>query len=251
MGELFGLSAPEARTLHFEFRLDSSSHGHYNREGWGVSFFQGKAAVTIKEASYAPTPAANAFMAESGFIRGESILAYLRRWTTRSGLLANAHPFTREMGGWEWAFAHNGNVEPIREEFLLGSFRPLGGTDSEYAFCYLLDRLREGSFQADWTEVLAVEAPRISQFGAFNFLLTNGEYLWGYCSGEYGLSYLMRKKPSTMGWSDEDWSIRPAEPTAGIVMASVPLSDEPWHSFKPGELLVVRRGELLEKKRTA
>lgn len=250
MGELFGLSAPESRTWHFEFRLDAGSHGHYNREGWGVTFFQGNAAVTIKEASFAPTPAATAFMADAGFIRGESILAYLRRWTTRSGLLANAHPFTREMGGREWAFAHNGNVEGIREELPLGNFRPLGNTDSEYAFCYLLERLRPGDSEPQWTAVLAEEALRIAKFGAFNFLLTNGELFWGYCSGEYGLSYLVRKKPSTVGWSDEDWVIRTAEPTAGVLMASVPLSDEPWHSFKPGELLVARRGELVERRRT-
>lgn len=246
MGELFGLSSPRPVTLGLAFDLEPGSSGRFNREGWGVSFFQGPAAVTVKEASFAPSPPVNDFLAKAGFLRGETFVAYLRRWTTRSGLLANAHPFTREMGGREWVFAHNGNVEAVRAELPLGRFHPVGQTDSEHAFCYLLDRLAEVP-EAERSGVIAAEAGRIARGGAFNFLLASGEDLWAYCSGEYGLSYLVRETPSAEVLADDDWAFTPAEPVAGVVVASSPLSGENWKSLRPGELLVVRRGEVRER----
>ena len=48
----------------------------------------------------------------------------------------------RELWGRYWIFAHNGNLTDFAPE-LDGSFVPVGLTDSERAFCWLLQRLRQ------------------------------------------------------------------------------------------------------------
>ena len=56
---------------------------------------------------------------------------------------ANTHPFSRELSGRSWVFAHNGKLPGLKENsgFTLGRFQPIGETDSEHAFCYLLDQI--------------------------------------------------------------------------------------------------------------
>jgi glutamine amidotransferase len=55
-------------------------------------------------------------------------------------LLENTHPFTRELWGRYWTFAHNGQLTGYKR-LPTGRHRPVGDTDSEHAFCWLLDRL--------------------------------------------------------------------------------------------------------------
>jgi glutamine amidotransferase len=47
----------------------------------------------------------------------------------------------RELWGRYWIFAHNGNLFDFMPQ-LDGSFIPVGLTDSERAFCWLLQELR-------------------------------------------------------------------------------------------------------------
>ena len=51
--------------------------------------------------------------------------------------LENCHPFVRELWGRYWVFAHNGNLENFHPR-LHAAFRPVGATDSERAFCWLM-----------------------------------------------------------------------------------------------------------------
>jgi glutamine amidotransferase len=53
---------------------------------------------------------------------------------------ANTHPFERELGGNAWVFAHNGKLAGIHGSptFATTRFLPVGDTDSESAFCFLL-----------------------------------------------------------------------------------------------------------------
>jgi predicted glutamine amidotransferase len=54
--------------------------------------------------------------------------------------MKNCQPFVRELGGRVHVFAHNGDLDigALRAKLPLGGFRPVGDTDSEYAFCALL-----------------------------------------------------------------------------------------------------------------
>ena len=54
--------------------------------------------------------------------------------------LANTHPFVRELWGRNFVFAHNGTVKAAKKH-PLGRFHPIGETDSEHAFCVIMDAL--------------------------------------------------------------------------------------------------------------
>ena len=54
--------------------------------------------------------------------------------------MENTHPFTRELWGRYWTYAHNGQLSNY-ESLSTGYRRPVGETDSELVFCWLLNQI--------------------------------------------------------------------------------------------------------------
>ena len=73
-------------------------------------------------------------------IKSRNVIAHIRKATQGKITLENSHPFSRELWGRQWIFAHNGDLHDFQPE-LAGRFTPVGNTDSELAFCYLLEQL--------------------------------------------------------------------------------------------------------------
>ncbi len=265
MGELFGIVADRQLQWSVHFREDGHPRG-YREEGWGVAALQGPAALTIKEAASRPDPATAAMLREGRALRGEAAIAYIRRWT-HSASLANSHPFVRELGGREWAFAHNGNVADLMHApgWEPARFRPVGSTDSEFAFCALLDRLaaaRAGGAEAvpgpssdgarALAELLGPLSQSIARHGMFNYLLATERCLVVFSSGEYGLYVLeMASVPTPMVLADEDWEMEiRGEGSLGpcIIAASNPMTDGPWQRMEGGEIIVAVDGRLAARR---
>src|SRR5206468_75456 len=109
-------------------------------DGWGLAFYDGRAARVFLE----PQPAAHSPLAEflaHNPIKTMLAVGHVRRRTRGAMALANTHPFMRELWGRQWVFAHNGTLKRIWRR-KLGRFEPIGDTDSEHAFCALLDGLQ-------------------------------------------------------------------------------------------------------------
>ncbi|HQX68168.1 MAG TPA: class II glutamine amidotransferase, partial [Ottowia sp.] len=165
--------------------------------------------------------------------------------------LENCHPFVRELWGRYWVFAHNGDLKDYAPR-LHGHFRPVGGTDSELAFCWLLQELAKAHADvppvAELTRTLRELLPQIARHGTFNMLLSNGQALWAHASTQ--LSYIERRHPfASARLADEDLSINFADcttPTDRVaVIATQPLTrDERWTAFEPGQLKVFVDGAL-------
>jgi glutamine amidotransferase len=68
-------------------------------------------------------------------IKSCSVIAHIRQANRGIVALENTHPFTRELWGRNWTYAHNGQ---LRYKSGDGNFHPVGETDSEKAFCWLL-----------------------------------------------------------------------------------------------------------------
>ena len=82
-------------------------------------------------------------------------------------------------------FANNGRLDGLRDDPTLVSHRflPIGETDSEFAFCLLLEAIARGGDETNSFSCGVVEAIRplirhLSRIGEFNFLLSDGEYLF-------------------------------------------------------------------------
>jgi len=159
----------------------------------------------------------------------------------------------RELWGRYWIFAHNGNLTDYAPAFD-GSFLPVGQTDSERAFCHLLQRLRQRFPQtmpaADSLHAALEEfAAETRRFGSFNFLLSNGERLFAHRSTE--LHYLIRQAPfSVAHLKDEDVSIDFNEVTTPndrvALIATQPLTDnECWHPLPTDRVAMFCDGTLV------
>lgn len=80
-------------------------------------------------------------------IKSLNVIAHIRKATQGDVILENSHPFIREMWGLNWVFAHNGNLIDFSLN-LNDYFSTVGSTDSEAAFCFLLQSLRQSFPQA-------------------------------------------------------------------------------------------------------
>ena len=144
-------------------------------------------------------------------------------------------------------------VQPTQfKPALSGVFQPVGNTDSEYAFCAILQGLRERFPDAQPTLPVLFKAIEeltrdVSRHGVFNFLLSNGQALFAHCSTH--LYYLVRQWPfSTAHLIDEDMTVDFANYTTPedrvAVIATQPLTDnEIWTRLEPGDLVMFQDGE--------
>ena len=124
-------------------------------------------------------------------------------------------------------------------------FLPVGLTDSERAFCWLLQELRRrfGSRAPDRATLFdAVHqlTLKISERGEFNFLLSNGDWLFAHASTK--LSHIIRQAPFTEAHlKDQDVTVDFSDVTSPddrvAVIATLPLTDnETWTEMPPGTL---------------
>ncbi|CAB3749627.1 Putative glutamine amidotransferase YafJ [Paraburkholderia solisilvae] len=227
----------------------------HHADGWGIAFFEDKACrLFIDHQSSATSPIAE--MVKRYPIKSKNTIAHIRKATQGHIVLENCHPFLRELWGRHWIFAHNGDLQNYRP-VLSDVYQPVGTTDSELAYCALLQGLRKtfpGQQQPPLDELFAALATltgEITQFGVFNFLMSNGQALFAHCSTH--LYYLVRSWPfSTAHLVDADVSIDFAKYTTPedrvAVIATQPLTDnEVWTRFEPGDLLMFQHGQVIAR----
>jgi predicted glutamine amidotransferase len=140
-----------------------------------------------------------------------------------------------------------------------GSFVPVGLTDSERAFCWLLQTLRRASAATRRTSrrysprhALTLE---IAQHGEFNFLLSNGDCLFAHASTK--LSHIVRQAPFAQAHlKDQDVTVDFSDVTDPddrvAVIATLPLTDnEVWTEMPPGTLWWFEEGAPVKTLPTA
>ena len=80
---------------------------------------------------------------------------------------------------------------------LHGAFRPVGSTDSERAFCWLMQELAKAHAGVptvdELSRTLRELLPAVHAHGSFNLPLSNGQALWAHCSTH--LYWLQRQHP--------------------------------------------------------
>lgn len=252
MCQLLGMNANVPTDLMFSF-TGFSTRAEEHKDGFGIAFFEGAGTRLFVDAQSARlSPVAE--MIRHYPIRSHNVIAHIRKATQGVVALENTHPFVRELWGRYWVFAHNGDLKDYRPR-LHAAFRPVGSTDSERAFCWLMQELSKAHADlppvGELTATLAELVPRIAAHGSFNFMLSNGQALWAHCSTK--LSWLVREHPFRKArLQDEDISVDFAELTTAAdrvaVVVTEPLTaDEAWRAFAPGELKVFVNGGVVER----
>jgi len=104
-------------------------------DGWWITFYEGKGCRSFKD-SRAASESAIAEMVQNYPIKSCTVVSHIRQANVGKAGLENSHPFSRELRGRAWTFAHNGQLEGS-EQLGLGFYQPIGDTDSERAFCWI------------------------------------------------------------------------------------------------------------------
>lgn len=247
MCQLLGLNGATPADIVFSF-TGFATRAVEHKDGFGIAFFEGPGVrCFVDHHSARESPVAE--MVKRYPIRSRHIVAHIRKATQGRVALENTHPFVRELWGRYWVFAHNGDLKGF-EPKLHAAFRPVGDTDSERAFCWLLQELAKNHAAlpsvADLTATLRELLPPVARHGSFNVLLSQGDALWAHASTR--LHWLVREPPFTRATlQDEDLTVDFAQfATEGdrvAVVVTEPLTaDETWQTFAPGELKVFRDG---------
>jgi glutamine amidotransferase len=257
MCQLLGMNCNVPTDICFSFegfhRRGGSTDHH--ADGWGIAFFEGPGCrIFLDSKAAVESPVAD--LVRNYPIRSMNVIAHIRKATKGAVALENTHPFLRELWGRYWIFAHNGTLENFSPQ-LNGYYRPVGNTDSELAFCHLLETLHDiyPHAQPDLQSLLGTVreiTDRLAEHGRFNYLLSNGEYLFAHCADK--LCYVVRRAPfAAAHLIDQDVTVDFSELTTPndkvAVIATVPLTDnEAWTEMAPGELLVFQQGEPVSKQ---
>lgn len=253
MCQLLALNCNVPSAVTFSFAGFSARGGltGEHADGFGLAFHHGNACRLFIDEGAASSSALGAFL-RSHPIRARTVLGHIRKATQGPVDLSNSHPFVREWQGRHWSFCHNGDLKNFYPR-LSGHFKPVGQTDSERAFCWIMQELRRrlGRHRSlTWrqiTPVLTELAELVSGYGTFNFMLTDGESLFVHASTR--LFWTSRSHPfATAHLVDQDLSMDlSVENALGdrmILVATEPLTrNEQWTPFAAGELRVFRAGE--------
>lgn len=231
-----------------------------NKDGWGVAYFEGNDVFLLRE----PSPAA-----ESGLVRfmetngppSDLVLSHIRHATQGESVLHNTQPFQRELGGRAHVFIHNGDLVGVQDACHLESrrFRPIGDTDSEFAFCCLLQRLAPLWDPVEDTvpsvesrlEIVAEFAAQLRPLGPFNFIYSDSDTLFVHSHRRSqddgvirppGLHMLVRScNEQAVDLTQSGVLLAPTAQEL-VLVASVPLTDEPWEAIEEGEVVALRKG---------
>ncbi|MFA9218970.1 MAG: class II glutamine amidotransferase [Sphingomonadaceae bacterium] len=237
-----GMNANTPTDVMFSF-TGLATRADEHKDGFGIAFFEDPGLrLFVDHLSARASPVAE--LIKRYPIKSKNVIAHIRKATQGHVALENCHPFVRELWGRYWVFAHNGDLKAFAP-VLDGAFRPVGSTDSELAFCYLLQQLRrrfgdQAPSRAQLHAALGELTQEIACHGTFNMLLSSGGELFAHCSTH--LVYLVRQHPfDTAKLSDEDVSVDFSQVTTpndrvAIIVTQPLTTNEHWTAFQPGEL---------------
>lgn len=247
MCQLLGMNCNVPTDIVFSFTGFAHRGGRTDthHDGWGIAFFEGKGVRHFVDHQAAiASPIAE--LIKQYPIKSTNVIAHIRKATQGQVALENCHPFVRELWGRYWVFAHNGDLKDFFPQ-LNGTFTPVGNTDSERAFCFLLQELRR-RFPVTQPDLAVLRASiaelvgGIAAHGTFNMMLSDGTALYAHCSTK--LCYIVRQHPfAAAHLADEDLAVDFSTVTTprdrvAIIVTEPLTKNEHWTEFAPGELLV-------------
>lgn len=199
-------------------------------------------------------------------LASEMVIAHIRNASFGPVELRNTHPFRRELAGRVHIFAHNGDLPGIEDRNGLdrsGFAVPVGNTDSEYAFCLLMQKLtrlwndaRAVPSLSARKKIVAEFAQQIGVLGPANFLYSDGDALFvhGHMRTQAdgtmrapGLHTISISCDYGLGRSDLASVKLESEQVQKVTLVSTtPLNDGDWKPMQEGELLILRGGEIVD-----
>jgi glutamine amidotransferase len=249
-------------TFSLEVFASHGARGRTSVDGWGVAFYDAHDARDVRLYKQ-PEPAGDSvwlgFVEQRG-VYTKRLVSHIRRATRGEVSFSNTQPFARELGGRMHVFAHNGDVGDLAAS--PDRYRPVGETDSEAAFCILLDQVaklwtgKDPPPMVDRAALVSGFAAQMRSRGQANFLYSDGDALFAH--GHRRIQSDGTTRAPGLWWVRRTWGGDIAAlPSAGVniedgqaeqdivLVASVPITGETWRPFAEGELLIAREGAVV------
>lgn len=267
MCELFAMSSVLPTSVSFSLN-ELARHGGAegpHRDGWGVAFYEGRDVSILREPRAASESDLVHYIERHG-PPSDLVISHIRFASLGERALRNTQPFVRELGGRRHVFAHNGDLEGVDRVKTAGidRFRPVGETDSEQAFCLLMNRLtglwmdhgeRVPSLN-DRLAMFAAWAADLRSLGSSNVVYSDSDTLFVHAHRRTepgadeklpGLYVLTRSCEGSVPDLSASGVMLQAAPQALTLIASVPLTEEAWSPLAEGEVLAIRCGAIVER----
>ncbi|MGM0443297.1 MAG: class II glutamine amidotransferase [Fibrobacterota bacterium] len=256
MCQLLAMSANTPTDIRFSFSGLRMRGGHKgpHRDGFGLCLYRDRGMQAFHD--HGPASQSDlAILLEKLPIKADVALGHIRQANIGSVSLVNTHPFTREWNGRYWSCAHNGQFrgsKSLQQPY----YRPVGTTDSEAAFCWILNSLRltAGSPRGKKLYATVTRLCReLDSRGIFNMMLTDGKKLFTYCSTS--LYHITRRSPFGAAQLIDrdmtvDFSTETTENDIVSLIATQPLTDnEEWTALEKQEMIVWEDGEIIWRSR--
>lgn len=262
MCQLLGVSSssPTSSTLLLRPFYDRGGGTDCHSHGWGLALLRNGGIWEIYNETHAAATSVKAkeiiSSANTGNLVAKSMISHIRYATMGEVCLENVHPFRRQLFGLEFVFAHNGDVDVSKlktttsTNMLSGPFQPLGGTDSEYFFCLILNHLHD-RFSTDLPtledlyyaiEEICLDVCCQQQDGIIlNFLLGFGEVLFGFS--------WPGKRPGGHVWNSLHYALKQDDDNHAAIISTKPITEavDGWIEFQKGNLLLFVNGRLITK----
>ena len=266
MCELLAMSARSPSGLSYSLN-EFAKHGgltRRNRSGWGIAYFDDREAFLVKEAQPASDSPLVKFIAEHER-KSHCVIAHVRLATVGTPALRNTHPFRRALGRRVHVFAHNGTLKGLHDDYGQRAlhYEPVGDTDSELAFCVLLEHMRPlwsgkddtPPTMTDRLAVFAEFAGDMRKRGSANFLYSDGEVLFAHAHKRIYEENGSFSEPRAPGLSIRNCAACQQGPEYAceglkvhlgdqrtILLASVPLDAQGWEPLPEGTALAICSG---------
>jgi glutamine amidotransferase len=233
---LFAFSSVETMPLGAGLAGAAAMAPQGNR-GWGLGCYEGADAQLIRD----PVNSGLIEHFVSGYQRPCGLcLSSKAASAEHPAVLANCQPFARELQGVTHLFAMDGELEGLddKRKFPTGPYAPVGDTSAERAFCVLMSRMRvlwheEKPLPEVRLAVVSDFAARLRPHGLANFIYSDSELLFVH-------GHQQADDPAQAG-------LYLALDGVQARVSSRPLDSTDWQGLEPGEVLVIRGAEVLER----
>lgn len=255
MDRVLVVSSATPVLIRSEQSLWPATDDQRSRVDWGLVQYEGSEALCLKESAARPGSVGQRALSQWDRAVYHSLFAASSTASSRRDL-SRQGPYVREMAGHHHFFLHEGRLPGIEEtyRFPLGSFSPLGESDSERAFCALLSRN-----QIIWKDgrperivrlsIVTDFASRIAPLGAAPFIYSDGDYLYVHSDrrlidGAVRPGFYVLETNTRHALKDVTLQSSDAAPL--VLISDRPLSDGEWRPMSDGEVLMIRQGEVVD-----
>ncbi|ESQ76074.1 class II glutamine amidotransferase [Asticcacaulis sp. AC402] len=250
-----GLSSP---SIDLKFRKGPQKGEH--TLGWGLTWYPGdnKGAVVAKDPSARDTGSLRGAMHDWDSFRSTVFFCKVRGAATGYTHL-ETQPFSRAFAGQDWVFMHNGDLDKTalnKLHFNKSIFlEPMGRTDSEAAFCFLLGKVQDYGArtlaEVDH-QVLLSWFLQLDDLGSADMVISDGITVAAFygSQSETRLYYSRLKPPhSEAGYHSDSATFTLNNPRdtfrTALIFSSTPFDRGDWKPMQKGQLIIARRGAIL------